>query len=331
MIQWRYFWRKKSNWLALLLILLFAITAVAAPWLAPPDDPTNPQPFRGIGQSFQRMPRPPADDYPLGTIPQIDTLPLFGVAPGQDAYYEWDIYYTLIWGTRSALWFGLVVTLVTAVIGVTIGAFSAYWGGRTNRFLMSVTDAFLAFPVIAAVWVIQRTLYSQVFAFFPTYETWRWWEHLLANWKISPIMLTLILFCWMPYARMTNAAVSQLRQTEYVQAAIALGASGPRLLRRHLLPNALSPVIVLMARDVGGMVVLAATFVFIGFGGDIAWAIMLVAGRDFVVGLNGNPFVYWWSFVPIALALTLFALGWNLLGDGLNEAMNPRRSRGNIR
>ncbi|NJN55703.1 MAG: ABC transporter permease subunit [Anaerolineae bacterium] len=129
-------------------------------------------------------------------------------------------------------------------------------------------------------------------------------------------MLTLILFSWMPYARMTNATVSQLRQTEYIQAAIALGASGPRLLRRHLLPNALSPVIVLMARDVGGMVVLAATFVFIGFGGDIAWAIMLVASRDFVIGLGGNPFVYWWAFVPIALALTLFALGWNLLGDG---------------
>ena len=87
-------------------------------------------------------------------------------------------------------------------------------------------------------------------------------------------MLTLILFCWMPYARMTNATVSQLRQSEYVQAAIALGASGPRLLRRHLLPHPLSPVIVLMARDVGGLVVLAATCVFIGFGGEIAWAIM---------------------------------------------------------
>jgi len=253
------------------------------------------------------------------------------MASGQDAYNEWDIYYTLIWGTRSALRFGLVVTGLTAVIGITIGAFSAYWGGRPNRILMSFTDAFLAFPVIAALWVIQRTLFSQVLSFFPNYDTWRWWEHLLADWNINPIMITLILFSWMPYARMTNATVSQLRHSEYVQAAIAMGASGPRLLRRHLLPNAMSPVIVMMARDVGGMVVLAATFVFIGFGGDIAWAIMLVASRDFVIGLGGNPFVYWWSFVPVALALTLFALGWNLLGDGLNEAMTPRRARGNLR
>ncbi len=327
MIQWRYFWRKRSNWLALLLILLFVTTAVAAPWLAPPNDPANPLPFKSLGQSIQRVPRPPSPENILGTIPQITTLPLFGVAPGQDAFYEWDVYYTLIWGTRSALRFGLVVTLLTAVIGITIGAFSAYWGGRAERLLMSITDAFLAFPVIAALWVIHRTLFSQVFAFFPDPETWRWWEHLLVEWKINPIMLTLILFCWMPYARMTNTTVAQLRQTAFVEAAVALGASGTRLLRHHLLPNALSPVIVLMARDVGGMVVLAATFVFIGFGGDIAWAIMLVAGRDFVVGRSGNPFFYWWAFVPIALALTLFSLSWNLLGDGLNEAMNPRRSR----
>ncbi|NJN55704.1 MAG: hypothetical protein HC804_13710 [Anaerolineae bacterium] len=166
MIQWRYFWRRRSNWLALLLILLFVITAVAAPWLAPPDDPENPLPFRGVGQSFERIPRPPTAENRLGTIPQIDTLPLFGVAPGQDAYHEWDVYYTLIWGTRSALRFGLIVTAMTAVIGIAVGALSAYWGGRLNRVMMSVTDAFLAFPIIAAVWVIQRTLFSQVLAFF---------------------------------------------------------------------------------------------------------------------------------------------------------------------
>lgn len=327
MIRWSYFWRKRSNWWALLIIFLFVATAVIAPWIAPPPDPDNPSPFKGVGQSFERMPHPPTTDNPLGTMPQIDSLPLFGVAPGQDAYYEWDILYTLIWGTRSALRFGLIVTFLTAVIGITIGALSAYWGGRANSILMNITDAFLAFPIIAALWVIQRTLFSQVLAFFPDPENWRWWEQLLVNWKINPIMLTLILFSWMPYARMVNATVAQLRNTEYVQAAVAMGASGSRLLRHHLLPNAISPIVVLMARDVGGMVVLATTFVFIGFGGDIAWAIILVASRDFVIGLGGNPFVYWWTFVPVALALTLFALGWNLLGDGLNEAMNPRQNR----
>ena len=75
------------------------------------------------------------------------------------------------------------------------------------------------------------------------------------------------------------------------------------------------------------MVVIASALTFIGFGGDIAWAIMLVSARDYVLGLSGNPFIYWWTFLPIALALTLFALAWNLLGDGLNVALNPRKAK----
>lgn len=325
MIRWRYFLRQRQNWLAMLLILLFVLVAVLAPQLAPPDDPTDPSPFKITGQTFQRLPKPPTAEHWLGTTPQIQDLVLFGVAPGQDASYDWDVYYTLIWGARSALQFGIVVTGLTAVIGITIGALSAYWGGWFDRLVMGITDAFLTFPIIAVLWVVQRTLFARVYTFFPDLETWRWWEHLLVDLKISPIMITLILFSWMPYARMINTAVHQLRHAEFVEAAIALGASGPRIIRRHLLPNALSPTIVLIARDVGGMVVLAAAFIFIGFGGEIGWAIMLVASRDFVIGLNGNPFIYWWSFVPVALALTLFALSWNLLGDGLNTAMNPRR------
>jgi peptide/nickel transport system permease protein len=145
--------------------------------------------------------------------------------------------------------------------------------------------------------------------------------------KLNPIMLALIMFSWMPYARLVNTTVAQLRTAEYVMAARALGATEARIIFRHLLPNAISPAIVLVARDIGGVVVFASALTFIGFGGDIAWAIMLVSSREFVLGLLGNPFVYWWSFIPVALALTLFALAWNLLGDGLNVALNPRKSR----
>jgi peptide/nickel transport system permease protein len=112
-----------------------------------------------------------------------------------------------------------------------------------------------------------------------------------------------------------------------VRAARALGATEFRIILRHLLPNAIAPAIVYLARDIGGVVVLASALTFIGFGGDIAWAIMLVSAREFVVGLSGNPFIYWWSFLPVALALTVFGLAWNLLGDGLNVALNPRNRK----
>ena len=326
MIQWRFFWRSKTNWLALIIIGLVLLTALTAPWLAPPADPDNPSPFKGVSRSFDRLPKPPSAGILLGTVPQINNLPRYGIAPGQDAFNEWDVFYTVIWGTRSALRFGILTTTLAATIGVVIGSISAYVGGAMNRLLMGITDAFLAFPILAAVWVVQRTMYSQILSFFPEPESWRWWETLLADWKISPIMITLMLFAWMPYARMINATIAQIRQAEYVQASVALGASGPAVWWRHLLPNAISPIVVLMARDVGSMVVLATAFVYIGFGGDIAWAIMLVAGKDYVIGLSGNPFIYWWTFVPIVSAVTLFALGWNLLGDGLNEALNPRQA-----
>lgn len=323
MIRWRAFFQQRQNWLALLLIGLFMGTAVAAPRIAPPDDPESRVPFKPVGQSFTRLPEPPSAEHPLGTVPQIESLPQFGIAPGQDAFYNWDVFFTLIWGTRSALQFGLVVTGVTAVFGIIIGAISAYLGGWVNRLLMAMTDAFLAFPVLGAIWIIQRTLFTAVFNSFADPTTFHWWETALYELKISPIMLGLILFSWMPYARLINSSIAQLRQAEFVTAARSMGATGPRILFRHLLPNAVAPTIVLMAKDVGGMVIWAAAFIFIGFGGEVAWAIVLVGSRDFALGLGGNPFVYWWTFLPIAAAITLFGLGWNLLGDGLNRAMNP--------
>ena len=142
--------------------------------------------------------------------------------------------------------------------------------------------------------------------------------------NLSPVLLALILFSWMPYARLTSINMIQLKQTEYILAARALGMRSTRIIRRHLLPNALSPVLVLAARDVGAMVVLAAALNFVGLSGGSEWGQLLVVGRDYAIGSGGNPFTYWWVFVPATLTLILFGIGWNLLGDGLNTVLDPR-------
>lgn len=72
---------------------------------------------------------------------------------------------------------------------------------------------------------------------------------------------------------------------------------------------------------------MASAFIFIGIGGNVAWGVILVTSRDYVIGLGGNPFAYWWTFMPVTLALILFSIGWNLLGDGLNTMLNPRTKR----
>lgn len=327
MINWHLFFQQRQSWIAIVLVLIFAGVAVAAPTISPPDDPENPRPFKVTDQSFIRIPSPPTEESPLGTVPQIQNLPQFGIAPGQDAHYHWDVFHTVIWGTRSAFRFGLVVSLSAAVLGVLIGALGAYFGGRVDRLLLFVTDSFLAFPVIAVAWLLQRAWFSNIFNPFLDVTTLNPWETILYYLKLNPIMIALILFSWMPYARIVNTTVAQLRSAEFVTAARSIGASEARIIFRHLLPNAISPAVVYLARDIGGVVVIASALTFIGFGGDIAWAIMLVSAREFVLGLSGNPFVYWWAFIPVALALTIFALAWNLLGDSLNVALNPRKSR----
>jgi len=294
-----------QNLVAVGIVGFFVLTAIAAPWLSPPDDPEHPSPFRRVGKSFSQVPQPPNEQAPLGT------------ASGQ-----LDIYHTLVWGTRSALRFGLITALSTAILGVLIGAMSGYLGGMINGVTMRVTDAFVSFPTIAGVWLFrQLSLPPQ------PYDPPTWLQRTLLNLKLDPVMLTLILFSWMAYARIINANMAQLKQSEYVTAARSIGAGNIRIVLRHLLPNALAPAIVLLARDIGAMVVLEAAFTFIGIGGSTEWGIMLASGRDYVIGMAGNPLAYWWVFLPLTLALVLFGVGWNMLGDGLNTLLNPRTQR----
>ena len=319
----RRFFGRAANLIGLALVFFFVLLAALAPRLAPPEVPGSTWPFRNVVQSFSRQPLPPTPGIPLGTTPQILNLPQYGIAPGQDAAYQWDVYHTLIWGARSALRFGLLVTAATAAIGVLIGLISGYIGGWFGLIVMRITDAFLAFPVIAGIWVIQRAFFSNIYNPFLDPATLTGWETFLYNARIDPILITFILFLWMPYARLMNAQVRGAMSADYVRAARSMGARPWRIIWRHLLPNTIAPAIVLAARDVGGVVVLVCAFIFIGFGGNVAWGTLLVSSRDFVIGIGGNPFQYWWTFVPVSVALILFGVGWNLLGDGLNDVLNP--------
>lgn len=300
----RRFLAVRANLLAVGLILLVVVTAAAAPLLAPPiRGPGNTQDMGNI--TSLAKPLPPDNVHRLGTV--------VGGA---------DVYTVVIWGTRDALRFGLVVTIATALIGVTIGAISGYFGGWVNTVLMRLTDAFLAFPAIASVWMFSQVLFQG------DLEAPAQWQRALFAVQASPVMLALIAFSWMPYARLINANVIRLKTFDFVEAARALGASPARILVRHLLPNAIAPAIVLAARDVGGMVILAAAFTFIGVGfGGSQWGALLAGGRDYVIGISGNPLRYWWTFVPATLAIVIFGLGWNLLGDGFNRQLDPRAGR----
>jgi peptide/nickel transport system permease protein len=297
------FFRSWPNLLGLTIVGFFVCVAVAAPLLAPPAEGVDGvSMYKRAGRSTDRTPHPPSPDALLGTV------------PGQ-----LDVFYSLVWGTRHAMRFGLVVALCTGFLGVVVGAVSGYAGGTVGRVLLRITDGFLALPVVVGVGIFRQVMFLDETSLLGPVA------HRVVRLVGSDYtLLAFILFSWMPYARVINASVARLREVDYVLAARSLGVRAPRVVFRHLLPNAIAPAIVLVARDIGAMVLLGAALAFMGIGSDSPWGQLAAVGRDYVIGAYGNLLGTWWAFVPVTLVLILFGVGWNLLGDGLNDLLDPR-------
>ena len=287
------------------IILAFAIIALVAPLIAPPQGEFRyllPRDDDGSGP----LPGPPRPGHPLGTM------------DGQH-----DVFYGVIWGTRVALWVGLSISLGRALIGVPLGLVSGYYGGVFDAIIMRLTDAFLAFPIMAVAMVVVA-LVQQSQAGISTGG-----GVFLGDRTQLFISLVLVVFGWMRHARLIRGNVLAEREREYVLAAISLGARGHRVLFRHLLPNVVQGLFVLIASDVGAMTVLVAVFNFIGLiqhrGALVAdWGQMLSISRHWIIGSPQGPFSYWYTYFPPLLAIVLFSVGWNLIGDGLRDVFDPR-------
>jgi len=316
---WGRFFSRKQNYLGLGLVGAFIFASLAAPLLAPLPEVEMTSPYRSVDKLKGMVPFPPGPQAILGTVAT-------GVRGSQV-----DVFFTVVWGSRSALSFGLTVTLLTAALGVLVGAASGFIGGWFNDLVMRITDAFIAFPIIAGVVVLDSLLHvNERLNLFIMLEGG--YDYVapsrldLLLQRIDAVSLTLILFSWMPYARLVNTMVLRIRQADFILAAQAMGAGMGRIILRHALPNSISPAVVLAARDIGGMVLTQATLTFVGMGGDSEWGGLLALGRRWIIGPGGSPLTYWWVFVPITLALVLFGIGWNMLGDGLNDWLNPRQA-----
>lgn len=317
MHRFRHFFSRWTNWFAISLVLVYVYFAIAAPYLSP-EDAKNPGMYLRVGRPAEPRPQPPSEKAILGMLP-----------------FGYDVYHSLIWGARDALQFGLIVTLSTATFGIFYGSLAGIIRAPASTVMLRVADAFLAFPPIAGLVFLQQLInismasLGQVGFFSPFFSPSLnadpvppLLQFVLDH--LNPLMLSLIIFSWMPYARLVNAMVLTLKQTDFVQAARALGGSPFWIIRKHLLQNATGPAMVLAARDVGGVVLLQATLTFIQLGGNSVWGSMLAQGRDWVIGAGGSLFTYWWVFLPPTLAVMVFGIAWNILGDGLSDVYNLR-------
>ena len=278
-----------------LIVLAFSLVAIMAPDIAPPVEE---DPYIIPKDGYSSLPQPPSPDHPMGTM--------------QDQY---DVLYGLVWGTRVAFQVGVIITLGRALIGVILGVVSGYYGGGLDAVMMRITDAFLSFPVMAGILIMVVILGGGFFG-------------IRTGGADRIIVLALIIFGWMQYARLMRGNVLAERAKEYVEAAISIGARDRRIIFRHVLPNATQGLFVLMASDVGAMVVTVAALTFMGISGlepTADWGRMLQWSRNWIVGTPANAFEFWFTYIPPSLAIVFFSVGWSLIGNGLRQAVDPRR------
>jgi peptide/nickel transport system permease protein len=210
-----------------------------------------------------------------------------------------DMLAELLHGARVALLISVTVVTICALIGVTLGTIAGYFGGAVDELIMRVVDILLACPGLlinlAIVAVIERP-------------------------GVGIVIFALALNGWVAYARVARAQVLSLRERDYVAAARAVGAGAGRIMRRHVVPNLLSPLIVQMTFGFGGVILVEASLSFLGVGPQLnySWGALLDQGRGQI-----------WNTQRIALipglAIALVVIACNLVGDGLRDRLDPRR------
>ncbi len=211
-----------------------------------------------------------------------------------------DVFSRVLYGARISLPIGFGVVILTAWLGTTLGAIAGFAGGLVDEFIMRLCDAVLAFPSLILAMAITAALGP----------------------GLSNAMLAIVLVLWPEYARLMRGQVLYLRELEYVTAARAIGASEMRILWRHILPNAFTVILVKTSLDVGNAILLAAALSFVGLGAVPPmpeWGAMIAAARQ--------KFFEWWIGTFPGLAILTTVIGFNFLGDGLRDLLDPRVRR----
>lgn len=238
--------------------------------------------------SFSPIPQPPQEGHPMG------------IASG-----GYDIYYGVVWGARMAFYVGILVSAISFGIGIVIGGAAGFLGGWVDDVLMRLVDVVFAFPnlILAAIFV---TIFGP---------------------SLTNSLIALAIVGWTNYARLFRGDILRVRNLDYVDGARALGASKWRTFTRHVLPNSIGSLVIVASLDIGAVVLVASTLAFLGLGSEIGttdWGQMVSFARGYIQGAPGEPFKYWYISWWPGIAIVVFVLAWNLLGDAYRDVFDPR-------
>jgi peptide/nickel transport system permease protein len=282
--------RNPLSLMGIIIIVVFIIIAIFAPLIAPTPE-GHQRPYMIPRDGYRAEPEPPSEDH------------IFGTTMGQ-----YDIFYGVIWGTRSAFQVAFVVIGIVVLVGIVLGSLAGYFGGLIDEVIMRITDIFLAFPALILAMAI-------VSAIGPS---------------LRSVIVALTVVSWPSYARLIRGDILQVREEDYIEASRGLGASNMRVILRHALPNAIYPTLIMASLDIGAVVLAAAALSFLGLGapeGYADWGQMTQFARNWIVGPPGEPFKYWYAVTIPGLFILFFVLGWNLLGDAFRDILDPRLAR----
>lgn len=264
--------RHKPAMMGLGITLMFLVIALLAPVIAPhPYDEQN----------LERMLEGPSREYPLGTD-----------AVGRCVFSR------IVYGSRIAFFVGFVVVSIEAGIGIMLGLFAGYFGGKLDTVISAITDTVWAFPTLVLALGIVTAIGPGLFN----------------------VVAAIAVVSWAPFTRITRAKVQSVREREYVEAGRAIGESDASLLWRYILPNIVAPNLVLATLTFPSALLTASAMSFLGFGAQPPspdWGAILNEGREY---LRSAP---WISTFP-GFAILITVLGFNFLGDGLRDAFDPR-------
>ncbi|TIU34018.1 MAG: ABC transporter permease, partial [Mesorhizobium sp.] len=209
-----------------------------------------------------------------------------------------DIYSRIVYGARWTLYVVVLVAVIAAPIGLLVGTVAGYAGGWTDAILMRITDIFLAFPKLVLALAFVAALGP----------------------GIENAVLAIAITSWPPYARIARAETLTVRNSDYIKAVQLMGASPFRIVLRHIMPLCISSLIIRVTLDMAGIILTAAGLGFLGLGAQPPlpeWGAMIASGRRFILD-------QWWVAAAPGAAILIVSLGFNLLGDGLRDALDPR-------
>jgi|TARA_B100001964_G_C14250234_1_gene609540 peptide/nickel transport system permease protein len=294
--------RLLNNYLALVgfvIVIIFFVFAIFGTILAPYDF---------LSQNIDRALEGPSKDYILGTDPM-----------GRDVFSR------MVFGARTAAIVAFTTTIISLILGVFIGTIAGFSGGKIDAFLMWITDITMSVPGLLLAILINATIKPPISSLFDALYQSTENTIFLNTYMIDFVIVfgAIALISWPSYARIVRGQILSVKQQIYVEAAVSMGANLTHLMKRHLIPNSIGPVVVAVTQGIGGAILLESSLSFLGVGvqpPNASWGSML-----------SDSLTLWRSFphlmiVP-AITIGIIQIAFIFLGDGINDALNPKQTR----